>query len=85
MAGEQRRATMGAQQRPMLTAMAAEPDPFLASGQQLPPALVRQMPPELVGKPIEDIDLYYADQEVSRQYAVAYDVCVYMLVSILDN
>ena len=42
-----------------------EPDPYLASGQQLPPALVRQLPPELVGKPIEDIDPYYSDQKVS--------------------
>lgn len=43
-----------------------EPDPSLASGQQLAPAIVRQMPPELVGKPIEDIDPYYLDQEVSQ-------------------
>ena len=42
-----------------------EPDPCLASGQQLPPALARQLPVELVGKPIEDIDPFYADQEVS--------------------
>lgn len=42
-----------------------EPDPYLASGQQLPPALVRQMPAELIGKPIEDIDPFYADKEVS--------------------
>lgn len=42
-----------------------EPDPYLASGQQLPPALARQLPPELIGRPIEDIDPYYADQEVS--------------------
>lgn len=41
-----------------------EPDPYLASGQQLPPALVRQMPTEMVGKPIEDIDPFYSDQEV---------------------
>ena len=40
-----------------------EPDPYLASGQQLPPALVRQLPSELVGKPIEDIDPYYEDKE----------------------
>lgn len=40
-----------------------EPDPYLASGQQLPPALVRQLPPDLIGKPIEDIDPYYADQD----------------------
>lgn len=39
----------------------AEPDPYLASGQQLPPVLARQFPPELVGKPIEDIDPFYAD------------------------
>lgn len=38
-----------------------EPDPYLASGQQLPPVLARQFPPELVGKPIEDIDPFYAD------------------------
>lgn len=42
-----------------------EPDPYLASGQQLPPSIMRQMPPELIGKPIEDIDPYYADKEVS--------------------
>lgn len=39
----------------------AEPDPYLASGQQLPPVLARQFPPELVGRPIEDIDPFYAD------------------------
>lgn len=44
-----------------------EPDPYLASGQQLPPALVRQFPSELFGKPIEDIDPYYADQQVNRE------------------
>lgn len=43
-----------------------EPDPYLASGQQLPPALIRQLPAELIGRPIEDIDPYYADQEVSN-------------------
>lgn len=43
-----------------------EPDPYLASGQQLPPALVRQLPAELIGKPIEDIDPYYEDQEVNN-------------------
>lgn len=42
-----------------------EPDPYLASGQQLPRAVIGQMPAELIGKPIEDIDPYYADQEVS--------------------
>lgn len=42
-----------------------EPDPYLVSGLQLPLAFIRQLPPELVGKPIEDIDPYYADQEVS--------------------
>jgi len=42
-----------------------QPDPYLASGQQLPLALIRQLPAELVGKPIEDVDPYYADQEVS--------------------
>lgn len=42
-----------------------EPDPCLASGQQLPPALLRQLPAELVGRPIEDVDPYYADKEVS--------------------
>lgn len=42
------------------------PDPYLASGQQLPPALLRQFPSELFGKPIEDIDPYYADKQVSR-------------------
>ena len=46
---------------------AYEPDPYLASGQQLPPALLRQMPPELVGKPIEDLDPYYADREVGAR------------------
>lgn len=40
-----------------------EPDPCLASGQQLPHAIIRQLPSELVGKPIEDIDPYYANQE----------------------
>lgn len=43
-----------------------EPDPSLASGQQLPPYIIRQIPPELKGKPIEDIDPYYADKEVSN-------------------
>lgn len=43
-----------------------KPDPYLASGQQLPPALIRQLPVELVGQPIEDIDPYYADREVSN-------------------
>lgn len=42
-----------------------EPDPYLASGQQLPPAIVRHLPKKLVGTPIEDIDPYYADREVS--------------------
>lgn len=40
-----------------------EPDQALASGQQLPHAIMRQLPIELLGKPIEDIDPYYADQE----------------------
>jgi hypothetical protein len=42
-----------------------EPDPFLASGVQLPQYILRRVPPELIGKPIEDIDPYYADKEVS--------------------
>lgn len=40
-------------------------DPCLAAGQQLPITLLRQLPSELIGRPIEDIDPYYADQEVS--------------------
>lgn len=40
-----------------------KPDPALASGQQLPHAVMRQIPGELIGKPIEDIDPYYANQE----------------------
>lgn len=48
-----------------VTRQRLEPDPNLASGQQLPRAVVRQMPAELIGKPIEDIDPYYADQDVS--------------------
>lgn len=42
-----------------------EPDPYLASGVQLPQYILRRVPPELIGKPIEDIDPYYADKEVS--------------------
>lgn len=41
----------------------AEADPYLASGQQLPPILARQLPDELIGKPLEDIDPYYEDKE----------------------
>lgn len=40
-----------------------EPEPYLASGQQLPPVLLRQLPGEFVGTPLEDIDPYYADKE----------------------
>lgn len=40
-----------------------EPDPYLASGQQLPPVLLRQLPAELIGRPIEDIDPFYSDKE----------------------
>lgn len=43
----------------------SEPDPYLASGQLLPPVVARQLPRELIGKPIEDLDPYYADKEVS--------------------
>lgn len=48
------------------TRQVLEPEPYLASGQQLPPALVRQLPGELIGKPMEDIDPYYNDKEVSK-------------------
>lgn len=47
-----------------------EPDPYLASGVQLPQYILRRVPPELIGKPIEDIDPYYADKEVSLQLIV---------------
>lgn len=47
------------------TRLSSEPEPYLASGQQLPPALARQLPNDLVGKPIEDIDPFYNDKEVS--------------------
>ncbi|KAG9508996.1 Sodium channel protein type 10 subunit alpha, partial [Fragariocoptes setiger] len=40
-----------------------KPDPYLASGLQLPPAYQRQIPPELIGKPIEEIDRFYYDRE----------------------
>lgn len=50
---------------PTTNAAIREPDPYLASGQQLPPAIIRHLPRKLVGKPIEDIDPYYADKEVS--------------------
>lgn len=53
------------------TRQALQPEPYLASGQQLPPALVRQLPNELVGKPIEDIDPYYNDKEVSIENSQA--------------
>lgn len=49
----------------------AQPDPFLVSGQQIPPAFVRQLPKELIGSPIEDIDSYYADKEVSSMTEIA--------------
>lgn len=45
------------------TQIELEPDPYLASGQQLPPVLLRQLPSELIGQPLEDIDPYYADRE----------------------
>lgn len=46
-----------------------KPDPYLASGLQLPPAFQRRIPPELIGKPIEDIDQFYANKEVSSTNA----------------
>lgn len=53
------------------TRQVLQPEPYLASGQQLPPALVRQLPSEVIGKPIEDIDPYYNDKEVSIERVLA--------------
>lgn len=51
-----------------------EPDPYLASGVQLPQYILRRVPPDLIGKPIEDIDPYYADKEVSWTRAVVHEL-----------
>lgn len=59
-----------------------EPDPYLASGQQLPPALARQLPKELVGRPIEDIDPYYGDQEVSYLFNCLNRLIIIMIILI---
>ena len=41
------------------------PDPQLEVGQTLPKCLKKRFPKELIGKPIEEIDPYYAAEEVS--------------------
>lgn len=41
-----------------------EPNPLLAAGNKLP-AKLGDFPPELYGKPIEDIDEFYQNQYVS--------------------
>ena len=41
------------------------PDPQLEVGQTLPESLRKRFPKELIGKPIEEIDPYYATEEVS--------------------
>ena len=40
------------------------PDPQFEAGNVLPPRLVNEFPPELYGKPIEDIDPFYRNQYV---------------------
>lgn len=41
-----------------------EPNPLLAAGSKLPTKL-GEFPPELYGKPIEDVDQFYQNQYVS--------------------
>lgn len=41
-----------------------DPDPQLEVGQTLPEPLKQRFPDELIGQPIEEIDPYYATEEV---------------------
>ena len=46
-----------------------EPNPLLAAGSKLP-AKLGDFPPELYGKPIEELDEYYRNQYVSKRNVV---------------
>jgi len=42
-----------------------EPNPLLEAGSKLPAKLAGEFPPELFGKPIEDLDDFYQNKHVS--------------------
>jgi len=43
-----------------------EPNPLLEAGSKLPAKMAGEFPPELFGKPIEDVDEFYHNKYVSR-------------------
>jgi len=60
-----------------------KPNPALEAGRHLPSKL-GEFPPELYGKPIEELDEYYHDKYVwisSRNYATQYNaIIIYFLI-----
>jgi len=51
-----------------------EPNPLLEAGSKLPAKLAGEFPPELYGKPIEDLDDFYQNKHVSVP-CILFDFC----------